>query len=275
MKIARVFPRLTRATPQDALSFFSGPGLFPPEVDAVHVSVTFTWDLPKAESLAKQWSGIAPVEIGGPALGMRGDEFVPGMYVRDGYTITSRGCPNTCWFCSVWKRDGQIRELPIHPGWNVLDDNLLACSDEHVRKVFSMLSVQPFRAEFTGGLEARVLKDWHIEELRKLNPKQMFFAYDTADDYEFIVDAGKRMLTAGFTAASHAMRCYVLIGFPTDTPDAAEKRLRDAASNGFFPMAMLWRRNDGSFNPDWKRFQRQWARPHIVSSNLKAAEGYS
>jgi len=34
--IARVFPRRTRATPTDELAFIGEPGLFPPEVDAVH-----------------------------------------------------------------------------------------------------------------------------------------------------------------------------------------------------------------------------------------------
>ena len=36
--IARVFPRRTNATPTDPLAFIGYPGLFPPEVDAVHVS---------------------------------------------------------------------------------------------------------------------------------------------------------------------------------------------------------------------------------------------
>jgi hypothetical protein len=83
-RLARVFPRRTRATPTDNLSFFSGPGLFPPEVDEVHVSVTFTWDIPKAEWLAKQWRGIAPVKIGGPAFGVPSGQFIPGRYVKPG-----------------------------------------------------------------------------------------------------------------------------------------------------------------------------------------------
>ena len=33
--------------------------------DEVHVSVTFTWDLPKAERLADLWKYVAPIKIGG------------------------------------------------------------------------------------------------------------------------------------------------------------------------------------------------------------------
>jgi hypothetical protein len=268
MRIARVFPRRTTASPTDELAFFDEPGLFPPDVDAVHVSVAFSWDLPKAERLAEAWERVAPVSIGGPATGQRGEDFTPGMYLKPGYTITSRGCPNRCWFCDVWRRDGDVRPLPIRDGWNVLDDNLLACPDEHIQAVFSMLHDQKalgHRIEFTGGLEAARLKDWHVDALRELRPKQMFFAYDTPDDLEPLREAGKKLLAAGWSRESKTLRCYVLIGTPKDTPQAAEKRLRQAVRCGFTPMAMLWRNRAGKERSDyWRRFQRQWARPAMI-----------
>ena len=55
MKIARVFPRKTNASPEDEYAFFDAPGMFLPEIDEVHISVAFTYDLPRAELLAKQW----------------------------------------------------------------------------------------------------------------------------------------------------------------------------------------------------------------------------
>lgn len=268
MRIARVFPRRTRATPTDALAFTEPPGLFPPKVDEVHVSVAFSWDIPKAEWLADQWERVASVRIGGPAIGTRGDLFVPGAYVKPGYVITSRGCPNRCWFCSVWKRDGGIRELPIRDGWNVLDDNLLACSPKHVRAVFDMLRRQPERVEFTGGLEAARLEEWHVEALWALKPKQMFFAYDTSDDLAPLRRAGRMLLDRGWTTSSHRLRCYVLVGYPRDTLEAAERRLREAIDAGFLPMAMLWRGSDGRTAPPWRAFQRSWARPAIAASRL-------
>lgn len=143
------------ATPDDAGAYTTGPELWT-ECNEVHISVTWTYDLPRAEQLEKEWRHVAPVKIGGPATGMRGEDFTPGLYVKRGYTITSRGCPNKCWFCSVWKRDGTIRELPIHDGWNLLDDNILACSEKHIRAVFDMLHRQKKSARFTGGLEARL-----------------------------------------------------------------------------------------------------------------------
>jgi hypothetical protein len=270
--IARVFPRRTRATPDDAYAFVGEPPMFlPPNVDAVHISVTWTWDLPTAEWLAKSWRDVAPVTIGGPATGMKGGDFEPGMYVKHGYTITSRGCPNKCWFCSVWKRDGNVRELPIRDGWNILDDNVLACSESHFRGVVAMLKRQPQRAEFTGGLEAKLLKPWHVELLADLKPKQMFFAYDTPDDYGPLAEASKLLLNAGFTESSKSLRCYVLIGWPKDTMSEAESRLHQVLALGMWPMAMLWRDGKGKADQDWRKLQKAWARPASVWAMKKAA----
>ncbi len=270
MKIARVFPRRTKATPIDELSFIGDPPLlFPPEVDKVNISVTFTWDLKEAERLKKEWSVIAPVEIGGPATGQKSEEFDPGMYLKPGYVITSRGCPNRCWFCSVWKREGDIRELPITEGYNLLDDNLLACSNSHIKSVFKMLSKQKEKVQFTGGLEAALLKEWHVKLLAELKPKQLFFAYDTPADLEPIREAGKKLLQAGFTIESHYLRCYVLIGYPKDTFEKAEKRLYETIDAGFFPMSMLWRDDKGTRSKKWIHFNTQWANPYIVGTKIK------
>ena len=127
MKIAHVFPRRTKATPDDPLAFTGPPprgGL--PDIEEVHVSVAFTYDMEKACQLAEQWMKLGvPVHMGGPAFNMPGGDFVPGMYLKKGYVITSRGCPNRCWFCSVPRREGgRLRELPITEGNIVLDDNL-------------------------------------------------------------------------------------------------------------------------------------------------------
>lgn len=271
-RIARVFPRRTSATPMDEYAFTDGPPKLLPEIDEVHVSVTFTYDLPRAEALAKAWEQVGvPVLIGGPATGQRGCEFVPGLYVKEGLTITSRGCPNHCWFCSVPKREGGLRELPIHDGWNILDDNLLACSEQHVRDVFAMLRRQPRPAVFSGGLEAKIMKEWHAEQLAGPHVDRFYCAYDTPDDLEPLIEAGKMLKEAG--CAARRRYCYVLIGWPQDSFDAAEKRLRQTWIAGFMPYAMLWRNESGAVDPEWAKFQREWLRPAIVRSKFKTAEG--
>lgn len=219
-----------------------------------------------AEWLGEQWKHVAPVEISGPAYGIESGEFTPGMYIKKGYTITSRGCPNKCWFCKAWKREGSHKELTIHPGNDLLDDNILACSDSHIRKVFAMLEKRP-RVKFTGGLEAARLKKWHVEELKKIKPDEMFFAYDEPRDWEPLVNAAKMLQDAGF--GRHPMRVYVLAGFPKDTLEAAETRLRAAYNLGFIPMIMVYLDESGLFNPKWKPMKKLWTRPAIIKTRMK------
>lgn len=275
MRLIRVFPRQTKATPTDELVRFGLPGLFD-EADEVHVSVTFTYDKARAEQLAEAWRVVAPVKIGGVAYGDSSLEFIPGRYIKPGYTITSRGCPRRCWFCGVWKKWPTVNVLPIVPGWNVLDDNLLAAPREHVEAVFEMLRSQVRRVEFTGGLEALSLQDYQVGLLASLRPRpNMFFAYDPGDEFETLRSAASRLLEAGFTRASHRLRVYVMMGYPKDTFEAAELRLRAMLDIGFTPFAMLWKPDDDIKSqerwrpkPEWKAFQRRWARPAIIHGNL-------
>lgn len=275
MRLMRVFPRQTRATPTDDLVRFGPPGLFD-EADEVHISVTFTYDKDKAEHLAEQWRWVAPVKIGGVAYGDTSLEFVPGRYLKPGYTITSRGCPRRCWFCGVPKKWPTINYLPVYDGTNVLDDNLLACKRDHFDAVMAMLRRQKLppngRIEFSGGLEALSLQDYHVDTLASMKPRpNLFFAYDPGDAFETLESAARRMIEAGFTAASHRLRTFVMMGYPKDTLELAEKRLRQMTDIGFTPFAMLWKPETASQmkyapGPDWKRFQKTWARPAIIHS---------
>ncbi|MEN6532310.1 MAG: hypothetical protein ABFD89_01520 [Bryobacteraceae bacterium] len=292
--IARVFPRRTSATPTDELAFVGGRPtwmvptsfrikretpytLVSPDlpvygmgITAVHVSVAFTWDLPAAERIAREWERMAPVQIGGPATGELGEEFVPGRYLRHGYVITSRGCPNRCWFCGVWRREGGVRELPIADGWNVLDDNLLACSEGHIRSVFAMLErvkASGRRIKFTGGLEAARLEDWHVEALDRLRPKVIYMAYDEPADLEPLIAARAKLDEADFTRET--VHCYVLIGQPGDTITKAQDRLVSVWNMGMIPMAMLWRDKNEDREREWERFQREWVIPSIIKANMR------
>lgn len=268
MRIARVFPRKTGMTPDDALAFVGEPTIdaLAQEPDAVHISVTFTYDLERAEELYESWQLLGvPVEVGGPAFDDRMGDFTPGMYLKEGITVTSRGCTKECWFCSVPKcAHGTIRELPIQDGWNVIDDNILGTSEEHFRKVIEMLKRQKKRAVFSGGLEPALLQTWQAELLRELNPKRMYTAYDTLDDYEPLREMAKKLWEAGFRPQGHQVHCYCLCGYDGDTFESAEKRMNQVVDLGFLPFAMLYRDAEGKVDTDWRKFQREWANAVIV-----------
>ena len=270
MAIARVFPRRTTATPDDEYAFIGYPedqNIIPTDITEVHVSVAFSWDMSEAEKMAEAWNKIAPAKMGGPAFNQPGGDFIPGMYLKKGATITSRGCPNHCWFCAVPKREIYgLRELEIKAGNRVFDDNILACSDQHIMKVFDMLLKQPDVA-FTGGLEAKLLKPWHVEQLARVKAQQVFFAYDTPDDLPPLIEASK-MLQASQWYRWRKCNCYCLIGYPNDTIEKAEERLATALRLGFCPFAMFYRDNNGKQNKtkDWAQFQRLWTRPAIIAA---------
>jgi hypothetical protein len=132
-----------------------------------------------------------------------------------------------------------------------------------------MLKRQKERPLLTGGLESRLLKEWHVDLIREARIKRFYCAYDCPADYEPLVAAGKLLRDGGISKASHSAACYVLIGYDGDTFEAAEKRLRAAWDAGFFPYAMLFRDADGKTDMAWRKFQSAWVRPQFVVRNLR------
>lgn len=131
-----------------------------------------------------------------------------------------------------------------------------------------MLKRQKERPVFAGGLEAKLLTQEMAFRLKELNPASLFFAYDTKDDYEPLIQAGKYLTEAGFKK-NDIVRCYVLIGYQGDTFEKAEKRLREAWAAGFFPFAMLYRDEKGCMEKEWRQFQRLYANSYITGSILR------
>jgi len=267
----RVFPRRTSATPTDALAFVGDPPLpfarpGPRKVDEVHVSCVFTWDKPEAERLAEAWGALGyAVRLGGPAFGTPAGEFTPGMYLQDGYTITSRGCIRNCPFCFVPSREGRLRTLDIQPGWDVLDNNLLACPRSHIEAVLDMLETQPQPARFSGGIDARLCRPWFAKRLAGMRLDILYTAWDSPGqmaDAERCIgmlrEAGLRQRQVG---------CYILMGHGNDTPDQAESRAECVLEFGGMPFAMYYRGLDERepHIPDaWGPLIRKWSRPAAI-----------
>lgn len=264
----RVFPHKTKWTPTDELAFFGAPTLFHP-IDRkipVKVSVTFTWHKPEAEHIAAMWRNFYDdVQIGGPAYGDPGGEFVPGMFMKEGCTITSRGCPKKCGWCVVPRREGAIRELPIKPGWIVQDNNLLACSEGHIRAVFDMLREQNRRIFFNGGLDKHFLKDWHRELFDSIRIGELWFACDTSADFASLERASR--ILDGIPLRKR--RCYTMIGYEAENPCDAERRIERVFNLGFMPFCQLYQPDQPKvYSEDWRRLRRKWSRP---AAYMKAA----
>ncbi len=265
LPLARVFPTRTSMSPTDRDAYFGLPSSYQKQhYGEVHISVTFTKDIDKVPLLKDEWTKYGKVKIGGPAYNNRGGEFVPGMYLRKGVVITSRGCPRSCTWCLVPRREGRIRELPITEGHIIQDNNLLACSRTHQEKVFAMLKNQK-QISFSGGFEAALVTDWTVEQLKDLRIKNVWLAYDHSC-YAGLVQEAARKLSRYFPRDK--IRCYVLIGYGDDTIDKAEGRLRQAWDFGTLPFAMLYQPK--SYTRDWIEFRWLWCRPAVIKAMMKA-----
>lgn len=250
MKIIRVFPRRTSMTPRDDYAFVGDPPLLRPQADEVHVSCTFTWDMKEAERLWQSWKRYYPaVRVGGVAYSgllsrkVGAGEFVPGRYVRDGVTITSRGCNN------------------------LIDNNLLQCSKPHLDKVFDMLRSQ-HAIKLSGGLQASLLTDSIADSLRGLRIKELFFACDTRSALKPLERA--RKMLEGFTIEQ--LRAYVMLAYAGETMIEAGERLRAVWNLGFMPFAQLYQPPGQhiAYSKEWRRLAKLWSRPGYT----KAIMGY-
>ncbi len=273
MRIARVFPRRTSATPDDDLAFVGDPPLFLPEADEVHVSCVFTWDRNEAQRLARAWTAQGyRVRLGGPAFDSPAGDFEPGLYVKRGMTITSRGCIRRCPFCFVPKREGRLRLLPIRPGWDILDNNLLACPRPHVEAVLDMLEVQPKAARFTGGIDARLCEPWFAKRLGKMRVQILYTAYDQPSQRPHVERTVAMLREVGLT--QRQVGCYVLVGYDGDTHSAAEARLEWVFETGGTPFAMYFRPpadRRRRIPTAWRRLVRRWTRPAVIFSARRGA----
>ena len=264
MMIARVFPNKTSMCPVDQDAYFGLPQLFMPRYDEIHISVTFTWDIPKAYQLVKEWNNYGRVKVGGVALdGESKKPFIPGIYLKKGITITSRGCPNNCSFCLI---KNPLIEFDEFPEGNIIqDNNILACSNHHLSLVFKMLRNQK-AIEFKGGLEKYRITPKIAEELRSLSVKTMWLACDPPYDINSLKNAVTILRKVGFTI--NHIYCYVLIGKDINKETHI---LNEILKCGCMPFAQLLKDKDDSiiYSKKWKRFQREWSRPAIIRSKLK------
>ncbi len=260
----RVFPRLTKWTPRDELAFIGDPPLIRPPNQPVFVSVSFTWDREEGKRLSESWAQYySDVRLGGPAFGDPGEEFTPGKFIKPGVTITSRGCPNKCPWCFVPEREGNIRELPIKPGTIIQDNNLLACSTDHIFNVFKMLRIQNKPVTFAGGLDGRIFNNWHCELLKQIKIHELWFACDQDSSLKRL---GEVSGILGWLP-QNKLRCFVMIGYRESIAEARH-RLERVYQLGFLPFSQLYRGPEEiHYSDEWHKLNRKWSRPAAYRRN--------
>lgn len=263
----RVFPRKNKWIPTDDLAFVGDPPLFRPPEQPVRISITFTWDIPEGQRLLAFWSHFySDVQLGGVAFGDPGSEFVPGRFVKSGVVFTSRGCNKSCSWCSVSQREGGIRELPITEGHIIQDNNLLACSDDHIIRVFDMLRRQRKSAVFSGGIDTTLLQPWHIALFKSIRVREIWLACDSENGLEPLRRAAD--LLRDFP--QYKLRCFVMIGFDGESIAEAEQRIMEVYNLGFYPFSQLYQAEEKKqYSREWLRLNKLWSRPAAYKKYMR------
>lgn len=211
----------------------------------LYLSIPFTWMLPKAKIIAKNYKG--KVFAGGPAVSLLPEYLkdvadiesispIPPLMMHNPLaTFTTRGCPNHCGFCAVPKIDGEFREIdtfPIRP--IVCDNNLLASSRKHFDKVIDALKALPF-VDFNQGLDARLFTRYHASKIAELKAVKLRFSYDHIKTQSKVYEA----VTIARSEGLKDIGIYVLFGFENG-PEDAHYRLEEVLSWGIRPNPMRY-----------------------------------
>lgn len=201
----------------------------------LHVSIPFTWELPKVRFLIQQksifWDRVL---IGGPAIMLMPKYFDDLNYVTIGSklkgvlqkvnqyaTRTTIGCINKCAFCGVSKIEPFFFELDDWPDLPIIcDNNILAASINHFDRVINRL-VRLGRANFNQGLDARRLTDYHAIRIAEVQEPLIYLALDNVSYINDWACAYDRLRSAGIL--KRQIRSYALIGFNSG-PDEAWRR---------------------------------------------------
>jgi len=199
------------------------------ENDTLHISVVFTWDLPKVRQLAKQKSLLyGKVLIGGPAVRLMPD-YLNGINTGYDYegalqkhnpdaTRTTTGCVRQCKFCAVPRLEGGLKELKAWPDKpTLIDNNLLASGKRHFDRVIDRLKKYD-EVDFNQGLDSRLLSEYHAKRFKELNNPMIRLALDSVSYQSGWVKAFETLRSAGIPKG--AIRSYALVGFDSGPAEA-------------------------------------------------------
>lgn len=250
-----------------------------------YLSVVFTWDLPKARSIALQLPNKL-VCVGGPAVTLLPD------YLKDCPNVltwpsqhmamlarhnpdacrTTLGCSRGCPFCAVSIVEGPFRELETNVVSPIIcDSNFLQSSSKHFNHIIDLCKQLPL-VDFNQGLDARLLTWERAERLCELSIPTLRFSWDKLEDERPIMAAVDMMLACGFPKSRIFLYCLVN---HTETPEEARYRQETIKARGLTGFPMRYQpldtlKKNSYVAPQWtkhelKRFCYYWSRQSWLS----------
>ncbi len=191
------------------------------------------------------------------------------------FTFTSRGCPNNCAYCSVWRIEPNIALIP---NWKehldvgkkfamISDNNLSATPNEHLFPLLDYLSENKIKVVFDNGFDCKHITPEMAKKLARIKYTRtgMRLAFDRIEEDGVFQDAINMLLDAG-VAKSNIM-IYVLFNF-NDNPEEAFYRMSECRRLGIRPYPQ-------QYQPlNWKTRKKKFIGKHWSKNLLREFRFY-
>lgn len=193
------------------------------------------------------------------------------------YGFLTRGCPRSCHFCIVSKKEGRAsrKVADLSEFWSnqknikLLDPNLLACN-QHISLLQQLINSKAY-IDFTQGLDARLLTVDNIQLINQLKVKQIHFAWDYMKEEQSVLQGLKLYQTiAKHKPHGHFGAVYVLTNYDTSFEEDLYRvyKLRDM---NYDPYVMIFNKPTA---PKIIRQLQRWCNNKIIFGAVKNFEDY-
>ena len=170
-------------------------------------------------------------------------------------TFTTRGCPNKCGYCMVWRMEP---EFYVEPNWEksiiknnyniaiISDNNFLASSISHIENVVRVLKDSGKKVLFNNAVDVKLLTEGKAELLSQIKylsngRNGLRFAFDRMGDDGHYQNACELMIKKlNKKSLSGISLTYVLFNFD-DTPQEAYYRASECWKYKSNPYLMQYR----------------------------------
>lgn len=189
----------------------------------------------------------------------------------------TRGCPRGCDFCIVSEKEGRksCKVADLSEWWNgqenitLFDPNILASKDSV--DLLGQLADSKAWVDISQGLDCRIIKPEHIEQINRMKLKNIHFAWDKMEQSDRVIeglkmyaDLSERKIHGGHGTV------YVLVNFGTSMEENLFRiyTLRDM---GYDPYVMIYDKPNAP--KEIKRLQR-WVNAKWIFKSAPRFEDY-
>jgi hypothetical protein len=163
------------------------------------------------------------------------------------YINTSRGCPNKCSYCAVWRIEQPIW---LNPTWEqhifldkpyimISDNNISSISYEHVKQIVDIAIKYDKKLYFNNGLDCKHIDTKMAELLAKAKyvTTGLRTAFDRIEEDGTFQPAIEKLIKAGVPPSN--IQAYILFNY-TDKPKDADFRARTCADFRITPYPQFY-----------------------------------